>query len=1148
MASATAVAVALAAAVIARPLVTTMVVVFAIVVAGNGDIGAPIGDDNGGCFPGFFSPIGALSRGLEHIGAPPWGIEVVVGTPPGAAVEVRQSPGKWVVGNSAVAGISPEMMTRGDDRLPAKQVFHLHRSLFFNFFVVSILSKPIFDGIFIVVFSIHSPTSWKYDVFLSFRGADTRNTIVDHLYSSLVQHGIETFKDDEELPRGETIHPSLLKAIEDSQIAVVVFSENYANSSWCLQELEHIMKCKVERGQIVIPIFYHIDPSEVRKQENKYGEAFAKYEAESKNVESWRKTLFDAGNLSGLVAEGPETIFIKDIVSTISQRLCVAIPSDNEDLVGIENRLQALKAILAIGLKGVLMVGIWGIGGGGKTTLAYALYDEISGKFDGSCFIENVREESNKRGLKELQKEILSCLLKQKKEDLCGDIRMLIKSRLRRKRVLLVLDDVDDATQLEALAGSNNWFNDGSRIIITTRDQHILPTSKVNVIYEIDLLNHNDAMKLFRKHALCCGNHIEDFDRLSKEVVSYAGGLPLALKVLGSFLYDKNKSEWVSALARLKDIPDGKILEQLKISYDGLEPVVKELFLDIVCFFRGEKKDEAMVIFEACGRHPKIGVRTLIEKALITVTEEGDLDMHDLIQEMGHYIVRGTYPRNPKKHSRVWRQEDVATIFATPTEASTVMFKLALNFDGFLVIIFRQRHCQEIFNQQNFLIYDWRILPNLKVLDLSGSAYLISTPDFQGLPRLERIKLNYCFRLTHIHPSISNHETLVSVELAECTVLEIFPPISGMKKLETLKVSWCYRLCNFPEIQMYMENMVEIYFKGNGIKVAPSSIKQYCTNLLFLDLGHTESLVCIEGFPSSLMKLNLESCPWINGDISYVLCELSNLQELNLSRNDFAQFHCSFLQLHNLKFLALSECKNLIELPDLPESIAVLEAWQCDKLRVVDLPTNLRWLWRISLSMTSIAGDIGRKVQSMLQGNAIKDYSISLSLYADMPIRDIARTLMLELPDNWYNEFSGFLICIHVDPVFNKKVVITIKDMMAGENEDVLKVSDGTSGHTRDTVSYLYISFGSLRHTSWWKSKHTTVSFSIDGRQAANLKVELVPGRNKGDSIERSKGTTSSSKFWDKEPINVKRDSESCIEIQWDHGDADMANLFRDDN
>ncbi|KAI3693368.1 hypothetical protein L6452_33203 [Arctium lappa] len=201
--------------------------------------------------------------------------------------------------------------------------------------------------------SFHStpPTSWKYDVFLSFRGTDIRYTFVDHLYLALAQQGIDTFKDDEELPRGETIHPSLLKAIEDSQIAIVVFSENYADSSWCLQELEHIMKCKVERCQIVIPIFYHIDPSEVRKQKRKYGEAFAKYEAEKKNVESWRKALFDVGNLSGHVADGPETIFIKKIVKEISERLCVAIPSDNEDLIGIEDRLEDLKSRKITGLK-----------------------------------------------------------------------------------------------------------------------------------------------------------------------------------------------------------------------------------------------------------------------------------------------------------------------------------------------------------------------------------------------------------------------------------------------------------------------------------------------------------------------------------------------------------------------------------------------------------------------------------------------------------------------------------------------------------------------------------------------------------------------------------------------------------------------------
>ncbi|KAJ9556101.1 LOW QUALITY PROTEIN: hypothetical protein OSB04_010715 [Centaurea solstitialis] len=644
--------------------------------------------------------------------------------------------------------------------------------------------------------SFHSipPTFWKYGVFLSFRGVDVRNSF------------------------GETIRPSLLKAIEVSQIAVVVFSENYANSSWCLQELEHIMKCKDERGQIVIPVFYHIDPSEVRNQKRKYGEAFAKYEAEKKNVKSWRQALSDAGNLSGFKVEGPETVFIKEIVSTISERLRVPISSDDEDLVGIKDRLQALKSMLAIDSQGVLMVGIWGLGGGGKTTLAYAVYDEISSKFDGCCFLKNVREESIKHGLEELQKEILSRVLKQKKGGITRRCKNADKE-LRRKKVLLVLDDVDHADQLKALAGSHDWFDEGSRVIITTRDQHVLNIQQVNGIYNNSLLNDEEAIKLFSKHALRCGNRIEDYDILSNKVVSYARGLPLALKVMGSFLCDKDKSEWLSALARLKDIPEEDIMGKLKISYNGLQPSEKELFLDIACFFRGRMCEYIRwEILEACGLHPKIGVKTLIEKALITVSKEGWFDMHDLIQEMGHYIVRGNNPQNPEEHSRVWRWEDVEKICATPTKARTENHSIeAINL-GYdtpnLPHVVANMKKLRWFSCNNFpvtslsrnfqptkLCYlglrasslkqlwegDDTVLPNLKVLDLSRSENLISTPNFQGLPFLERIILQECHALTHIHPSISDHKTLIYVNMVYCTSLETFPPISGMKSLETLE-------------------------------------------------------------------------------------------------------------------------------------------------------------------------------------------------------------------------------------------------------------------------------------------------------------------------------------------------------------------------
>ncbi|XP_034680692.1 TMV resistance protein N-like isoform X2 [Vitis riparia] len=153
-----------------------------------------------------------------------------------------------------------------------------------------------------------SHSQWSYDVFLSFRGEDTRKSFTDHLYSALIRNNIITFRDDEELPRGEEIAPELLKAIEESRIAIIVFSKTYAHSKWCLDELVKIMECKEEREQIVIPIFYNVDPSEVRKQTGICGEAFTRHEENAdeerkEKIRKWRTAMEQAGNLAGHVAE-----------------------------------------------------------------------------------------------------------------------------------------------------------------------------------------------------------------------------------------------------------------------------------------------------------------------------------------------------------------------------------------------------------------------------------------------------------------------------------------------------------------------------------------------------------------------------------------------------------------------------------------------------------------------------------------------------------------------------------------------------------------------------------------------------------------------------------------------------------------------------
>uniref|UniRef100_A0A2N9HEM1 ADP-ribosyl cyclase/cyclic ADP-ribose hydrolase n=1 Tax=Fagus sylvatica TaxID=28930 RepID=A0A2N9HEM1_FAGSY len=156
--------------------------------------------------------------------------------------------------------------------------------------------------------SSSSPSSfdtprWTYDVFLSFRGEDTRNNFTDHLFDALKRKGIFTFRDDEKLERGKSISPELEKAIEESRFAIVIFSRNYASSTWCLEELAKIVRCMKVKGMTVLPIFYNVDPSDVRKQKGTFAQAFVEHEGRFKEnmkiVQTWRDALIEVANLSG---------------------------------------------------------------------------------------------------------------------------------------------------------------------------------------------------------------------------------------------------------------------------------------------------------------------------------------------------------------------------------------------------------------------------------------------------------------------------------------------------------------------------------------------------------------------------------------------------------------------------------------------------------------------------------------------------------------------------------------------------------------------------------------------------------------------------------------------------------------------------------
>ena len=168
---------------------------------------------------------------------------------------------------------------------------------------------------------------YRYDVFLSFRGEDTRNGFTSYLNNILCDNGINTFMDDK-LRRGENISIELLETIKSSRISIIVFSKNYASSTWCLTELVKILECK-NNGQVVLPVFYKVDPSDVRNQNGKFGEAFTKHEEkfmyDMNKVQRWRAALNEAGGLSGWHYKN-EYVFNHYFIITIkSSFLCIFV-------------------------------------------------------------------------------------------------------------------------------------------------------------------------------------------------------------------------------------------------------------------------------------------------------------------------------------------------------------------------------------------------------------------------------------------------------------------------------------------------------------------------------------------------------------------------------------------------------------------------------------------------------------------------------------------------------------------------------------------------------------------------------------------------------------------------------------------------------
>ncbi|CAN1807823.1 Disease resistance protein L6 [Linum perenne] len=787
----------------------------------------------------------------------------------------------------------------------------------------------------------------EWEVFLSFRGPDVRTSFADCLYSGLVRSKIRTFRDEEGLGKGDVIALSLLQSIAESKIYIPIFTKTYSSSKWCLMELAKMVDCwKQEKGHVILPIFYFVNPGDVRHQTGPYKESF---ELHSQNhdphtVQEWKNALKDVGQLKGWhVTESlGQGAIIDEVLTKVELYLRSNYTLVTEELVGIDSHVQEVIKLLNLGnIAGGKIVGIHGMGGIGKTTIAKAVYDVLSTQYDKCCFLENVRDTLLKDdGVTTLQNYIISDILKDDKpvKSASEGVEM-IRDRVCKYRVLIVLDNVDESFKFGTVLGKLDSFSLESRFIITTTNRRVLELLREYTLYEVKEMSYDHSLQLFSKHAFRMDYPLKEYEILSEKLVRLATGVPLALEVIGSLLFDRDREFWEEKVLQLKSIPctSSIVQEKLKLSYNELSPTEKQIFLDISCCFAGEDKECPFYMWVGCNFYPESGIKTLILRSLIKIDDKNRFWMHDHLRELGKGIVIEEDVRNPCNRSRIWSNEEALNMLRKGKGTEHVEIMMVKLRDG-----------------HKLTYKKFEKLSQLRYLQVEGGKL---TGDFSAvMPNLCWLRLD-CYAV----PTNLNMKKCVVLELLDCGVKDDWRGWNEIKiagKLKVAKIWKCKSLTRSPDLSSCRSLEVLKFMHCNamsgGLDIGNlKKLKKLVLNFTKIrelrgDIGLLQNLAEIvvtssdfrkvptQDAPTSLKRLSI-SCPRVPN-----LLELDQLEELHFMNCDVPEIPGDLWKLPRLKTLTIGYIPTQLGLPPaLPPSLNRLEVRYCRYLETLPNLANL---------------------------------------------------------------------------------------------------------------------------------------------------------------------------------------------------------------